>query len=60
MTDTGSGLHNMDTRVTEWKPFRLPDLAMMLRLMKGKLIFDGGPERKAARPAIATRVARAR
>ena len=27
--------------VTEWKPFRNPDLAAMSRTMRGKIIFDG-------------------
>jgi UDPglucose 6-dehydrogenase len=27
--------------VTEWKPFRIPDLAAMKRLMKQQVIFDG-------------------
>lgn len=41
MTDTGSSLNNMNILVTEWKPFGHPDLAIIRRLKKGMVIFDG-------------------
>ncbi|HEX6828168.1 MAG TPA: UDP-glucose/GDP-mannose dehydrogenase family protein [Burkholderiales bacterium] len=38
--DALGGAHAM-ALVTEWKPFRLPDFALMKRIMKHPVVFDG-------------------
>jgi UDPglucose 6-dehydrogenase len=38
--DALGGAHAL-ALVTEWKPFRLPDFAMMKRIMKHPVVFDG-------------------